>query len=84
MIRALFILPIRFYQLVISPWLGPRCRYMPCCSQYARVAIGRHGVLKGGWLAVRRIMKCHPWGGMGYDPVPEKDAKSFDPPAKFR
>ena len=66
----LFILLIRFYQLAISPWLPPRCRYQPTCSQYAIEAVEKHGAIKGGWLAAKRILRCHPWGGHGYDPVP--------------
>ncbi|BBH15601.1 MULTISPECIES: membrane protein insertion efficiency factor YidD [Chromobacterium] len=66
----LFILLIRFYQLAISPWLAPRCRFQPTCSSYAIEAVKKHGALKGGWLAARRIGRCHPWGGSGYDPVP--------------
>ena len=61
---------IRFYQLAISPWLPPPCRYQPTCSQYAIEAVEKHGALKGGWLALRRIGRCHPWGSSGYDPVP--------------
>lgn len=61
---------IRFYQLAISPWLAPRCRFAPTCSSYAIEAVHKHGPLKGGWLAVRRVCRCHPWGGSGYDPVP--------------
>jgi putative membrane protein insertion efficiency factor len=63
---------IRSYQLLISPVLGPSCRYLPSCSDYAAEAIGRHGALAGTWLAVRRLARCHPWGGSGYDPVPEQ------------
>ncbi|WP_299438274.1 membrane protein insertion efficiency factor YidD [uncultured Rhodospira sp.] len=58
------------YQLVLSPYLGQNCRYLPTCSAYAMEALERHGVLYGGWLALKRILRCHPWGGMGYDPVP--------------
>lgn len=58
------------YQLFISPLLMPRCRYIPTCSQYALEAIQLHGAFKGSYLATRRICRCHPWGGMGYDPVP--------------
>ncbi|HOZ84803.1 MAG TPA: membrane protein insertion efficiency factor YidD [Niabella sp.] len=65
-----FILIIRFYQLVISPWMGPKCRYTPTCSQYALEAFKRYGLFKGFWLSVKRISRCHPWGGNGYDPVP--------------
>jgi len=61
---------IRFYQLVISPMLGPRCRYYPTCSQYALDAIAKHGAFRGAWLTARRLGRCHPWGGYGYDPVP--------------
>lgn len=70
MLRRIFILPIRFYQLCISPMLPPACRFTPTCSQYAIEAISKHGVIKGMYLAVRRILRCHPWGGSGYDPVP--------------
>ncbi|MGH1433858.1 MAG: membrane protein insertion efficiency factor YidD [Lewinella sp.] len=73
--RWLFILPIRFYQYAISPLLGPRCRFKPTCSHYAVEAIEEWGVLKGGWLALKRIGKCHPWGPWGYDPVPKKTGK---------
>lgn len=62
---------VRFYQLFISPILGPRCRFQPTCSHYALEAIALHGGLRGGWLAMKRIAKCHPWGGFGYDPVPK-------------
>lgn len=61
---------VKFYQLAISPWLGGNCRYQPTCSAYAIEALETYGVLKGGWLAVKRISRCHPWGGSGYDPVP--------------
>lgn len=63
---------ICFYQLVISPLLGPRCRYIPTCSQYAIEALQIHGTVKGTVLSVKRICRCHPWGGFGYDPVPPK------------
>lgn len=62
---------IRFYQLVLSPLIGPRCRFQPTCSHYAIEALDRHGALKGGWLTLKRIARCHPWGGFGYDPVPQ-------------
>lgn len=61
---------IRGYQWVISPILPGTCRFAPTCSEYAAEAVGRHGALKGGWLALKRILRCHPWGGWGYDPVP--------------
>ena len=58
------------YRLVISPWLGNNCRYDPSCSEYALEALRKHGVFRGTWLAARRIGRCHPWCGSGYDPVP--------------
>lgn len=67
---SLLILPIRFYQLCISPLLPPACRFTPTCSQYAIEALRKHGPFRGSWLALRRILRCHPWGGSGYDPVP--------------
>ena len=70
LLSTLLILLIRFYQLAISPHFPPACRYTPTCSQYAIEAIRKHGPLKGLWLAVKRICRCHPWGGCGHDPVP--------------
>ncbi len=67
-----FILLVRFYQLAISPWLGSNCRYQPTCSSYMIEALKEHGLLKGLWLGTKRIGRCHPWGGHGYDPVPKK------------
>jgi hypothetical protein len=68
---APFISLVKIYQWVISPMLGPsKCRYTPTCSQYAIEALQKHGLFKGGWLAIKRILSCHPWGGHGYDPVP--------------
>ena len=64
------ILPIRFYQRCISPLTPPACRFTPTCSQYAVEAIRKHGPFKGFWLAIKRICRCHPWGGSGYDPEP--------------
>ena len=64
------LLAIRAYQLSLSPWSGGRCRYLPSCSAYAMEAVARHGALRGGWLALRRIGRCRPGGGSGYDPVP--------------
>lgn len=61
---------VLFYRWFISPILGPRCRFHPTCSEYALEALSAHGALKGGWLALRRIARCHPWGASGYDPVP--------------
>lgn len=66
----MLVLPIRFYQRFISPLFPPACRFTPTCSQYAVEALQKHGLLKGLWLAVRRLLRCHPWGGSGYDPVP--------------
>jgi putative membrane protein insertion efficiency factor len=67
---APFLLLIKFYQLVISPWIGPKCRYTPTCSHYAVEALQKHGLIKGFILSLKRISRCHPWGGSGYDPVP--------------
>ena len=61
---------IAFYRTCISPLLPPACRYTPTCSQYAQEAIKKYGPFKGGWLALKRILRCNPWGGSGYDPVP--------------
>jgi uncharacterized protein len=61
---------IRAYQLILSPFVGPACRFAPSCSDYALTAIVRYGLLKGSILAIRRLLRCHPWGGSGYDPVP--------------
>ena len=66
----LFLFLIRFYQVAISPLKPPSCRFTPTCSQYAIEAIKKHGPFKGLYLAIRRILRCHPWGGSGYDPVP--------------
>jgi putative membrane protein insertion efficiency factor len=65
-----FIILIRFYQWVISPALGPKCRFTPSCSQYAAEALKKHGLIKGFVLSVKRVSKCRPGGGHGYDPVP--------------
>lgn len=70
MIRRLLIAPIRFYRYVISPWLGYNCRFTPSCSAYAIEAIETKGALCGIWLALRRILRCHPWCAGGHDPVP--------------
>ena len=61
---------VKFYQVCISPFKPPTCRFTPTCSQYAIEALRKHGPFKGTYLAVRRILRCHPWGGSGYDPVP--------------
>ncbi|MGB5667290.1 MAG: membrane protein insertion efficiency factor YidD [Maribacter sp.] len=67
---APFVLLVKFYQGAISPYLPATCRYSPTCSQYTLEALQKHGLLKGGWLAIKRIFSCNPWGGKGYDPVP--------------
>lgn len=64
------IVPIRLYQRVLSPLFPPTCRFTPTCSNYAVTALERHGLFRGGWLALRRIGRCHPWNPGGYDPVP--------------
>lgn len=69
-LAGLLILPIRIYQSAISPMFPAACRFTPTCSQYAVEALRKHGPVKGLWLALRRISRCHPWGGSGYDPVP--------------
>ena len=63
---------VRLYQLLLSPLIPPRCRHLPTCSSYAIEAFREHGLLRGGWLAVRRIARCHPFGTSGYDPVPAR------------
>jgi len=68
--RKLYTLPILFYQYGISPFFPSACRFNPTCSEYAKRAILKHGVFKGTLLASKRISRCHPWGGSGYDPVP--------------
>lgn len=69
-LRLLFLTLIHAYRLLLSPLLPPSCRYTPTCSAYGLEAVRRHGALYGGWLTLRRILRCHPWGGQGYDPVP--------------
>ncbi|TAM95880.1 MAG: membrane protein insertion efficiency factor YidD [Chitinophagaceae bacterium] len=61
---------IKIYQWTLSPWLGRQCRYTPTCSNYGVEALKKYGLFKGGYLTVRRVLSCHPWGGHGYDPVP--------------
>lgn len=73
-IKKLFLVFIKFYQVAISPYIGPHCRFMPTCSEYAYIAISRFGVWKGSYLAIKRILKCHPFHKGGYDPVPEKNS----------
>ncbi|MBR5467416.1 MAG: membrane protein insertion efficiency factor YidD [Bacteroidaceae bacterium] len=69
-VSNILIMPIRFYQKCISPLTPPACRFTPTCSQYAVEALQKYGPIKGMYLAIRRLLRCHPWGGHGYDPVP--------------
>lgn len=80
MLKAIFIFFIRIYQRVISPHLSPTCRYQPTCSHYTVEAIQTHGAIKGLWLGIKRISRCHPWGGSGYDPVPPKNPSATQSP----
>ena len=75
-LQKLFLGLIRFYQLAISPYIGPHCRFTPTCSEYAFIAIRRFGAFKGMYFAIRRLLKCHPFHKGGYDPVPEKKNKN--------
>lgn len=70
MLKKLAILFVKFYQVAIRPLLPNACRYTPSCSQYSIEAINKYGAIKGSWLGLKRILRCHPWGGHGYDPVP--------------
>ncbi len=72
------IILVRTYRLTISPWLGINCRYDPTCSRYAIEALRTHGIFRGSALAVTRISRCHPWGGSGYDPVPDHKADKHE------
>lgn len=67
-------LALRAYKLTLSPLIGRQCRYLPTCSEYAAEALLTHGPVRGGWLAARRVCRCNPWGGSGYDPVPPRGA----------
>ena len=69
-LNFIFIIPIKLYQILLSPLLGQSCRYHPTCSQYRIEAIEKYGPIKGIWLGTKRIARCHPWGGSGHDPVP--------------
>lgn len=71
LLARVFALPVHAYRAVFSPWVGHNCRYQPTCSAYALEALEKHGAFRGGWLAARRIARCHPWGGSGIDNVPE-------------
>ncbi len=68
-----FIWLVKFYQIFLSPLLGSNCRYTPTCSHYTIEALRKHGLITGGWLAIKRITSCNPWGGSGFDPVPTKE-----------
>jgi hypothetical protein len=70
LVAALMLLGIRIYRLVLSPWIGNQCRFQPTCSRYAEEAIQQHGPLRGAWMTLRRLGRCHPWHEGGYDPVP--------------
>ncbi|MFZ9653835.1 MAG: membrane protein insertion efficiency factor YidD [Gammaproteobacteria bacterium] len=72
LLRAL----VRAYQLLLSPWLGPRCRFHPSCSHYALEALDVHGAVRGTWLAMRRVGRCHPFNPGGYDPVPPRHVRT--------
>jgi putative membrane protein insertion efficiency factor len=80
--RTLVLLLIKGYRMVISPWLGPHCRFTPSCSQYAITAIERFGLIHGGWLALRRIASCHPWHEGGLDLVPQRPASTTHRPPR--
>jgi len=71
MLTRLLLLAIRVYQLTLAPLFGPCCRYEPSCSRYAEICVERFGVLHGVWLALKRLARCHPWGGHGFDAPPE-------------
>jgi len=81
-LRRLATLPALAYRYFISPFTPASCRYQPTCSAYAIEAIERHGVIKGGVLAARRMARCHPWGGSGYDPVPASPHSTVKPPGR--
>lgn len=68
--KYLVILPVRLYQILVSPWMPNICRYRPTCSHYMLEAVRKHGAFKGTWLGLKRLLRCAPWGGNGYDPVP--------------
>ncbi|WP_198243735.1 membrane protein insertion efficiency factor YidD [methane-oxidizing endosymbiont of Gigantopelta aegis] len=71
-LQFILIKVVRFYQLVISPFFPPSCRYQPTCSEYALDALKQHGPFYGSWLTLKRLLRCQPWGGHGHDPVPPK------------
>ncbi|MBN2676118.1 MAG: membrane protein insertion efficiency factor YidD [Alphaproteobacteria bacterium] len=71
MFKFIVLKSIRLYQIFLSPFLGKSCRFVPSCSDYATEAIEKYGLRCGGWLAIKRVIRCHPWGGSGHDPVPQ-------------
>ena len=75
MLSKIFVLFVRAYQVTLSPLFGDCCRFTPSCSEYMIEAIQIHGALKGGWLGLKRILRCHPFGGKGYDPVPVREVE---------
>jgi len=75
LLKYLFLIPVYFYKYAISPLTPASCRHVPTCSEYAVKAIKIHGALKGSWLAIKRLSRCHPWGTSGYDPVPPRRIK---------
>jgi putative membrane protein insertion efficiency factor len=79
LLAELLSVPVRLYRVLISPWLPRACRYDPSCSEYALGALRTHGPVRGLWLAARRLSRCHPWGGFGFDPVPPRQTASKMP-----
>ena len=75
MLQQIVCFPIKVYQYLISPWLRPSCRYYPSCSHYAEGAIKQYGIAKGLWMAIKRLLRCHPWATGGYDPVLPNEEK---------
>ena len=86
MLGRILIALVRFYQVAISSWTPAACRFTPTCSAYAIDALREHGAARGTWLAMRRIARCHPWGGFGFDPVPPRSpsAAGDAPPRELR
>ena len=83
LVARIMLLAIHAYRWLVSPLLGPRCRYLPTCSAYALEAVQMHGAWRGGRLALARILRCHPWGSSGYDPVPEQPARVEQKPLSY-
>jgi uncharacterized protein len=82
--RLLVVALLRAYRAVVSPLYGQTCRFYPSCSEYALIAVERHGVIRGGWLAGRRLLRCHPWNPGGVDPVPPLESDTTPAPSSFR